>query len=57
MSAITTEQKPSISRRTKRRLKRAVKSALDVNRLYYRDAGGEKRPAFYNIDEIYPSPR
>jgi hypothetical protein len=41
----------------KRRLKRAVKSALDVNRLYYRDAGGEKRPAFYNIDEIYPSLR
>jgi hypothetical protein len=28
-----------------------------VNRLYYRDAGGEKRPAFYNIDEIYPSLR
>jgi hypothetical protein len=41
----------------KRRLKRAVKSALDVNRSYYRDAGGEMRPAFYNIDEIYPSLR
>jgi aspartyl/asparaginyl beta-hydroxylase (cupin superfamily) len=57
MSAITTDQKPSIPRRMKRRLKRTVKSALDVNRLYYRDAGGEKRPAFYNIDEIYPSLR
>ena len=57
MSAITTDQKPSIPLRMKQRLKRAVKSALDVNRLYYRDAGGEKRPAFYNIDEIYPSLR
>jgi aspartyl/asparaginyl beta-hydroxylase (cupin superfamily) len=57
MPALTTDQKPSIPRRVKRRLKRSVKSALDVNRWYYRDAGGEKRPAFYDIDEIYPSLR
>ena len=57
MPAINTDQTPSIPRRVKRRLKRSVKSALDVNRWYYRDAGGEKRPAFYDVDEIYPSLR
>jgi hypothetical protein len=46
MPVTTTEQNPSLSRRIKRRLKRAVKSTLDVNRWYYRDAGGENRPAF-----------
>ena len=45
------------SARVKRRLKRAVKSTLDVNRWYYRDAGGEDRPAFYDIDKTYPSLR
>jgi aspartyl/asparaginyl beta-hydroxylase (cupin superfamily) len=54
MSTITTDQKLSIPRRVKRRLKRSVKSTLDVNRWYYREAGGENRPAFHNIDEICP---
>lgn len=28
-----------------------------MNALYYRDAGGEKRPAFFDIDKTYPSLR
>jgi aspartyl/asparaginyl beta-hydroxylase (cupin superfamily) len=44
----------------KRRVKNRVKKVLDldrINRLYARAAGGENRPAFYNIDETYPSLR
>jgi aspartyl/asparaginyl beta-hydroxylase (cupin superfamily) len=40
-----------------RRVKRLVKNTVDVNRWYYRSAGGENRPAFYDIDQIYPSLR
>jgi aspartyl/asparaginyl beta-hydroxylase (cupin superfamily) len=53
MASTTTEQKPSVSRR----MKQSVKNVLDVNRWYYREAGGEDRPAFYDIDKTYPSLR
>jgi aspartyl/asparaginyl beta-hydroxylase (cupin superfamily) len=36
------------------RLRRLVRKGLDVNRRYYLAAGGEGRPAFYDIDKIYP---
>lgn len=38
-------------------MKQSVKNVLDVNRWYYREAGGEDRPAFYDIDKTYPSLR
>lgn len=40
-----------------RRIKRTVRKALDVNRWYYRAAGGDSRPPFHDIDTVYPSLR
>lgn len=45
------------TRSISRRLKDTVKHALNINRLYARDAGGDARPSFYNIDEVHPSLR
>ena len=53
MTATTEPSKPTL----KRLLKQSAKKVLDINRWYYRAAGGENRPAFYNIDETYPSLR
>lgn len=53
MAATTTIPEPGISQR----LKQSVKNVIDVNRWYYRSAGGESRPAFYNIDDTYRSLR
>ena len=53
MTATTETPKPTL----KRRLRQTAKKMLDVNRLYARAAGGENRPAFYNIDETYPALR
>lgn len=55
MTAIATNQKPSISRRLKASAKNRVIG--NVNRRYWRDAGGDNRPAFYDIDKTYPSLR
>ena len=33
---------------------RKLKKLVDINRRYYRAAGGEARPAFYDIDATYP---
>lgn len=52
MTAIATGYKPSFSRR----LKTAAWHRFlgKINRRYWRDAGGNNRPAFYNIDETCP---
>ena len=47
---LSTSGKPSILRKAKR----AAKSVLDINQWYFRAAGGNNRPAFYDIDETYP---
>ena len=39
------------------RVKRAVRNVVDINRWYARSAGDWNRPAFYDIDQIYPSLR
>jgi aspartyl/asparaginyl beta-hydroxylase (cupin superfamily) len=53
MAAHAPSQKPKVLRR----LKSLARNVLDINRWYYRAAGGENRPAFYDIDAIYPSLR
>jgi aspartyl/asparaginyl beta-hydroxylase (cupin superfamily) len=50
MSAEIASRKPSALRRAKR----LVRNCIDVNRWFYRAAGGENRPAFYNIEQTYP---
>jgi aspartyl/asparaginyl beta-hydroxylase (cupin superfamily) len=40
-----------------RRIKRSVRNVVDINRWYYRAAGGEHRRAFYDIDAICPALR
>jgi aspartyl/asparaginyl beta-hydroxylase (cupin superfamily) len=44
---------PAQTRSVSRRLKNTFKNAFFyINRLYARDAGGDARPSFYNIDEV-----
>jgi aspartyl/asparaginyl beta-hydroxylase (cupin superfamily) len=52
---VMTDTAPSAERASilKRVVNRAYR-ALDLNRRYSRSAGGENRPAFYDIDKTYP---
>ena len=52
MAVTTAGQRPRFSERVKAGINRRL--MRKINGWYYRDAGGENRPAFYNIHETYP---